>query len=389
MRRRRSGGRRPVGNGQPESYGAAPQAPQPYQTAALSATTAAIRRRAEPGRAARADAARPRTARPQRDVTGTVRPNTVATLPPEDQPETGKAELPPQFKRQLVTFQTRGARRHDRDRYGEHASLSRARQRAGDALRHRRRPRGLHLGGRRTRLENVRVAGLASAGRDDRAPALSAALHGGRRRQSARRARALSRQDAVPHPRHQPALDDRQVRVVGLHPADQRGHPGSLQPRAGRHARRGAAGQRRRRRPRTCRRRSNSRCSSAKFAKHAFDENARPRAGHFHLAASCAQPAAPCASTITVTCSRSTGSGMVLQLLLEPDQHDAVHGREQRARQQRAARRRHAPARACAAAPRYRRTGGAGSPCTRSGISRPSGRRWSNSARQRGVCAAA
>src|SRR5256885_1040534 len=41
-----------------------------------------------------------------RDATGTVRPNTVATLPPEDQPEEGKAELPPQFKRQIVNFQS-------------------------------------------------------------------------------------------------------------------------------------------------------------------------------------------------------------------------------------------------------------------------------------------
>src|SRR5207237_10933785 len=41
-----------------------------------------------------------------RDVTGNVRPNSVAMLPPEDQPETGKAELPPQFKRQAVPFQS-------------------------------------------------------------------------------------------------------------------------------------------------------------------------------------------------------------------------------------------------------------------------------------------
>ena len=46
--------------------------------------------------------------RPQRDIareqTGSVRPNTVAALPPEEQPETGRFELPEQFKRQLVTF---------------------------------------------------------------------------------------------------------------------------------------------------------------------------------------------------------------------------------------------------------------------------------------------
>ena len=41
-----------------------------------------------------------------RDPSGAARPNTVAMLPPEDQPETGKAELPPHLKRQLVTFQS-------------------------------------------------------------------------------------------------------------------------------------------------------------------------------------------------------------------------------------------------------------------------------------------
>ena len=78
----------------------------------------------------------------------------------------------------------------------EHVSLSRPRQRQGDALRHRRRPRRLHLGRRRARHPHGRVAGLASAVGDDRAPALSAALHGGRRRQPDGCARALSRQDA-------------------------------------------------------------------------------------------------------------------------------------------------------------------------------------------------
>ena len=54
-----------------------------------------------------------------------------------------------------------------------------------------------------------RMAGLASAARDDRAPALSAALHGRRPRQSARRPRHVSRQHRLPHPRHQCAGDHR------------------------------------------------------------------------------------------------------------------------------------------------------------------------------------
>ena len=44
--------------------------------------------------------------RPGRDITGSLPPNTVATLPPEDQPETGRYEMPAQFKRQLVQFQS-------------------------------------------------------------------------------------------------------------------------------------------------------------------------------------------------------------------------------------------------------------------------------------------
>ena len=107
-------------------------------------------------------------------------------------------------------------------RHGEHLSVSRARPGQGAALRHRRRARGLHLGRRRKSVANGGIAGLASAGRDDRPPALSAALHGGRPGQPARRARALSRQDALSHPRHQSAVDHRHVRVVGMHSAHQR-----------------------------------------------------------------------------------------------------------------------------------------------------------------------
>ena len=56
--------------------------------------------------------------------------------------------------------------------------------------------------------------------------------HGGRPGKSARRARHVSRLDALPHPRHQRALDDRQRRILRLHPHAQRGRRRSL--RAGR-----------------------------------------------------------------------------------------------------------------------------------------------------------
>ena len=55
------------------------------------------------------------------------------------------------------------------------------------------------------------------------APARSAALHARRHRQSARRARDVSRLDALSHPRLQRALDHRHQRVVRLHPHAQRG----------------------------------------------------------------------------------------------------------------------------------------------------------------------
>ncbi len=85
---------------------------------------------------------------------------------------------------------SRPARSH---RYREYLPLSRARERQGDALWHRSRPRRIYLGWHRTHLEDEGMAGLVPAVGDDRTPAISAAHDGGRPRQSARRARSLSR----------------------------------------------------------------------------------------------------------------------------------------------------------------------------------------------------
>ena len=61
------------------------------------------------------------------------------------------------------------------------------------------------------------MAGLASRRPEMmRAPALSAALHGRRPRQPARRPRHVSRQHRLPHPRHQRARDHRSGGIVGL-----------------------------------------------------------------------------------------------------------------------------------------------------------------------------
>ena len=108
-------------------------------------------------------------------------------------------------------------------------------RRAGAALRHRRRPRRLPVAGPGEDHPQEGMAGLDAAGGNDRAPALSAALDGRRPRQSARRARALSRQHGLSHPRHQPAADHRHRGVVGLLPSDQSGRDRSLRSGSGRH----------------------------------------------------------------------------------------------------------------------------------------------------------
>ena len=109
-------GGRPVGNGQPESYGAAPPAyapnqgppqgePYPQQGYQQGYPQQGYQQAPGPMQLG------PGQQRPPgdvagRDTTGTVRPNTVATLPPEEQPEDGKVEMPAQFKRQIVNFQS-------------------------------------------------------------------------------------------------------------------------------------------------------------------------------------------------------------------------------------------------------------------------------------------
>jgi len=153
----------------------------------------------------------------------------MAAFPPDVRPETGpKKELAPQFRRTLVDYHTKepaGTIIIDTPNTYLYLVLGN-----GKALRYgvgvgR---EGFNLVRRATGDEDGGVAGLESPGGDDRAPALSAALHGRRRDQPARCARSLSREDGVPRPRHQSALDHRHLRVLWLHPADKRGHRGSL-----------------------------------------------------------------------------------------------------------------------------------------------------------------
>jgi hypothetical protein len=67
----------------------------------------------------------------------------------------------------------------------------------------------LFLGWRAQDFSQEGMAGLGTARGNARASAEPAALHGRRPEQSARRARALSRLDALPHPRIERALDYR------------------------------------------------------------------------------------------------------------------------------------------------------------------------------------
>src|SRR5262252_1328247 len=84
------------------------------------------------------------------------------------------------------------------------------------------------------------MARLESTRTNDRTPTLSAALYGRWRGQPPRGARALSWRHALPHPRHEPAVDHRDLRIFGLHPTHKRRHYGPLQASKGRHARGGA-----------------------------------------------------------------------------------------------------------------------------------------------------
>ena len=91
------------------------------------------------------------------------------------------------------------------------AALPRGGQWPRHAIRHRRRPAGIHLGRHPSHHQHARMAGLASAAGDDQASPGSAASHARRPEQSARRARHVSRLDALSHPWLERALDHRQA----------------------------------------------------------------------------------------------------------------------------------------------------------------------------------
>jgi lipoprotein-anchoring transpeptidase ErfK/SrfK len=100
-------------NGQPESYGtepaypnqaAIPQQPYPQPYPGLQPYRGPQPSEQYQYGPAQGAPVPPAPVRPE--ITGTGRPNTVATLPPEEQPDEGKPELPANLKRQIVPFQT-------------------------------------------------------------------------------------------------------------------------------------------------------------------------------------------------------------------------------------------------------------------------------------------
>ena len=99
-------------------------------------------------------------------------------------------QLDPKWQKHGGVLPHHRAAGHDHRLDRRALSLSGAAGRARAALRHRRRPRRLPVAGPGEDHQQEGMAGLDAAAGDDPAPALSAALHGRRPRQSARRPRA-------------------------------------------------------------------------------------------------------------------------------------------------------------------------------------------------------
>ena len=171
-------------------------------------------------------------------------PAGTAALPPEEQPELGTPkELPPNLRRQLVTLSTKepaGTIIVDTANTYLYLVLG-----GGKAIRY-----GVRVGREGFTWTGTERISKMKEWPDwfpppemiERQPYLPRVMAGGPG-QSARRARHVSRPHALPHPRHQPAVDHRPLRVVGLRRHAQRGRRGFVQPRAGRHPRGRVAGQ--------------------------------------------------------------------------------------------------------------------------------------------------
>jgi lipoprotein-anchoring transpeptidase ErfK/SrfK len=178
---------------------------------------------------------------PPREVTGTVRPNTVATLR-RGSARDRQIRAPPQFKRQIVPFQSAepaGTLVIDTANTYLYLVLGN-----GQAMRY-----GIGVGREGfTWAGAERVSRMAEwpdwhppAEMIERQPYLPRFMAGGEGNPLGARALYLGKTLYRIHGTNQPSTIGKYV-SSGCHPADQRRHRGSLQPRAGRHPRGGAAG---------------------------------------------------------------------------------------------------------------------------------------------------
>jgi lipoprotein-anchoring transpeptidase ErfK/SrfK len=171
-------------------------------------------------------------------VTGAVQQR-YAALPPDVRPETGPVKaLPPQFQRTLVDYRTKepaGTIIVDTPNTYLYLVLGN-----GKAMRY-----GVGVGREGFTWTGAQKVTRMAEWPDwhppeemiERQPYLPRFMAGGPGNPMG--ARRLSRQHGLSHPRHQSAVHDRLVRVLGLHPSHQRGRPGPLHPRQGRHPRGG------------------------------------------------------------------------------------------------------------------------------------------------------
>ena len=161
----------------------------------------------------------------------------MSALPADEQPEAGPAQLAPNLRRQEVAFPTKepaGTMVVDTPNTYLYYVLG-----GGRAIRY-----GVRVGRDGFTWTGVQKITRKAEWPDwhpppemiDRQPYLPRFMAGGPGNPLGARAMYLGI-DRVPDPRHQPALDHRQVRLVGLHRHVERGRVGSVRSRQGRHPR--------------------------------------------------------------------------------------------------------------------------------------------------------
>ena len=165
----------------------------------------------------------------------------LSALPPEEQPEVGPAQLPPNLRKQEVAYATKepaGTLIVDTPNTHLYYILGN-----GRAIRY-----GVRVGRDGFTWNGVQKITRKAEWPDwhpptemiERQPYLPRFMAGGPGNPMGARAMYLG-STVLSYPRHQPALDHRQVRLLGLHRHAERGRLGPVRPRQGRHPRGRAA----------------------------------------------------------------------------------------------------------------------------------------------------